>query len=259
MNPMSSATNAVLCSMAMALLLGACSSSAPTPSPEPVAEPAAAAPTPEPAPPEPPALEEPLAVHMRDRIGIATQARDAIIRGQLVDATGALTWLAQHRDPKALASAQPFLERVHRHAQDALDAPNLRAAAEAVGAVAASCGDCHRAHARGPSVEPSGFEELGTELTVETHMHAYLWATDTLWNALIADATLWDAGVSALASSKAPSTPRKLAGGFAEIRAWSKDASSAKSSAERASAYGKLIAICGTCHIESAVVPGRAQ
>jgi hypothetical protein len=253
---MSRATHAVLCSMA--LLLGACSSSEPSPSPEARQEPPAAEPPPEPAPPEPPEPQA-LALHMRDRIGIATQARDAIIRGQLVEATGALTWLAQHRDPKALASAQPFLERVHRHAQDALDAPNLGAAAGAVGSLAASCGDCHRAHARGPSLEPSGFEDLGTELTVETHMHAYLWATDTLWNALIADAALWDAGVSALATSKAPSRPRKLASGFAEIRAWSKEAASAKSSEERASAYGKLIALCGSCHIASAVVPGGTR
>lgn len=240
----------------LAGVLMACSSSEPSASREPAAE----APAPPPvATPEPPALEEPLALHMRDRIGIATQARDAIIRGQLADATGALTWLAQHRDPKAIAAAQPFLERVHQQAQSALDAPDLRNAGEAVGALAAACGDCHRAHNRGPAIEPSGFEDLDTKLTVETHMHAYLWATDTLWNALIADAALWDAGVTTLASPETPAGPPKLARGFAEIRAWANGAGSAKSSAERASAYGKLIALCGACHSANSVVPGRTS
>jgi len=252
---MSRATYAVLAGLG--LLLCACS---PGEREAPKVEQALA-----PAPPAPPAgalqelaREEPLALHMRDHIGITTQARDAIIRGKLVDANGALTWLAQHREPKVTAAAQPFLEQVHRHAQRALDAADLHAAGEALGALAATCGDCHRAQGGGPKPEPSGLEDLDGELTIQTHMRGYLWATDTLWNALIADATLWDTGVATLASLTPPTRPRKLAGGFAQITAWSKSAASAKTSAERAQAYGQLIAICGTCHVDNAVVPGRA-
>lgn len=229
------------------------------PVPPAAATPAHAAPS---APPE--ALEElarpePLALHMRDHLAFTTQARDAVIRGQLIDATGALTWLAQHRDNEAEADAAPFLDRIRGHAQGALDAKDLRGAAEALGAVAASCGDCHRATGRGPKLEPSGLEELGEALTVETHMHGYLWATDTLWNALIGDAAIWQTGIEALASLKPPAKPRKLASGFAAIAAWAKSAGNAQSSAERGRAYGELIATCGGCHVANAVNPGRTR
>lgn len=242
----------------LGLLFCACSSGEPSPpssQPEPAKIESAPAPPPEAL--EELAREEPLALHMRDHIGVTTQARDAVIRGQLADATGALTWLAQHREPKVAAAAQPFVEQVHQHAQRALDAADLPAAGEALGALAASCGDCHRAQGRGPKPEPSGFEDLDGELTVQNHMHGYLWATDTLWNALIADAALWDTGVATMASLTPPSRPRKLAAGFAQITAWSKSAASAKTSAERAHAYGQLIASCGTCHVANAVDPGR--
>jgi cytochrome c553 len=205
------------------------------------------------------ARPEPLALHMRDHVGLATQARDAIIRGQLVDATGALTWLAQHRELKPEVTAGPFLERIREHAQRALDASELRGAAESLGALAASCGDCHRASGRGPRVEPSGLEELNEELTVETHMHGYLWATETLWQGLIGDSALWQTGVQTLATLEAPAKPRKLAGGFAAIAAWGKRASELRSSAERGQAYGELIATCGSCHIANGIAPGRAR
>jgi cytochrome c553 len=251
---MSRAFQAVL--VGTGLLLCACSSNEPS-APSAQREAPKAAPVPPSGVPEQPASEESLALHMRDHLGITTQARDAIIRGQLVEATGPLTWLAQHREPKAAASAHPFLEHVHQHAQRALDAPDLPNAAAALAGLAAACGDCHRAHGRGPKPEPSGFEDLDGELTVENHMHGYLWATETLWNALIADPALWKTGVATMATLKPPARPRRLAAGFTQISSWAEGAASADTSAERAQAYGLLIAICGTCHIANAVVPGR--
>ena len=254
---MSRATQAVLGGLGL-LLLWACSSGESSPPGAPQQAPEVE-PTQPPAPP-PEVLaelkrEEPLALHMRDHVGIATQARDAIIRGQLAGATGALTWLAQHHEPKEDPAARPFLERVQQSAQRGLDAADLRAAGEATGALAAACGDCHRAQGRGPKLEPSGFEDLDEPITLETHMHGYLYATDALWNALIADAALWETGVATLATLKPPAAPRKLARGFAEIPAWAKRAAGAKTSAERAQVYGELIAHCGTCHVANAVVP----
>ena len=197
---------------------------------------------------------------MRDHQNQLTQARDALIRGQLVDATGALTWLAQHREPKASALARPFLERLHQHAQRALDSGDLRSASEAVGALAATCGECHAARGGGPKLEPSGFENLDEELTVATHMRGYFWASEALWNALVANRDeLWTTGVATLSALEPPTRPRKLAPGFAAVQAWAKSAPTPANAAERGSAYGRLIVTCAKCHVEQGVDPGRTR
>jgi mono/diheme cytochrome c family protein len=197
---------------------------------------------------------------MRDHLNLLTQARDALIRGQLVDATGALTWLAQHREPKASASARPFLDRLHQHAQGALDSADLRGASQAVGALAATCGDCHAARGGGPKLEPSGLENIDEELTVATHMRAYFWVSETLWNALVADnSELWKTGVATLTALKPPARPRKLGLDFGAIQAWAKAAPTSADSAALGSAYGRLIEACATCHVEHGVEPGRTR
>jgi len=196
---------------------------------------------------------------MDDHLGTLTQARDALIRGQLADATGALTWLAMHREPNALAAARPLLGQMQAHAQRAIDTSDLKVAAQELGGVAASCGQCHAAMGKGPKPEPSGFEQLDDELTVATHMHGYLWATETLWNALVADAGLWDPGVAALATLEPPTEPSKLAPGFSAIRAWASAAKTLTTPKDRAQAYGELLASCGGCHVREGIDPGRSR
>lgn len=236
----------------------ACANEARDPSVTPATTTAPNTPTTEVAKPLPkaPPPAELLTLHMRDRVGIATQARDAVIRGQLTDAAGSLTWLAQHRQPTAPANARPFVQRLQQHAQRAIDSSDLTSAGEAIGLLAATCGECHAAEKRGPKVEPAGFENLEDALTVTNHMHGYLWATDTLWNALIADAALWETGVTTLATLTPPAKPRNLVPGFAAIQAWAKNAGAATTPAARGQAYGQLIATCGGCHQANGIVPG---
>jgi cytochrome c553 len=202
---------------------------------------------------------EDLAVHMRDHLGMLTQARDALIRGRLTDAAGALTWLAQHREPTGLAHAQPFLDRLQQHARRGVDSADLTSGADAIGAIATTCGECHEVFKGGPKLEPSGFEDLNASLTVETHMHGYLWATETLWNALVVDPALWTTGVDALATLTPPTKPADLVAGFAAIRAWSQTAKEATTFVQRGQAYGRLVATCGSCHQTHGVDPAAAQ
>jgi cytochrome c553 len=202
---------------------------------------------------------EDLAIHMRDHLNFVTQARDALIRGRLADAAGALTWLAQHREPTGLAPAQPFLDRLQQHARRGVDSGDLASAADAVGALATTCGECHEVFKGGPKLDPSGLEDLNATLTVESHMHGYLWATETLWNALVVDPALWETGVDALATLTPPTKPRELAAGFAAVRAWAQNAKSAKTFVQRGQAYGQLVATCGNCHQAHGVDPAAAE
>lgn len=207
--------------------------------------------------PAPPAEPEALAIHMRDHVDLATQARDALIRGQREAAEGALTFIAQHREPNASPDTAPFHARLSDSAKRAIDAADLPAAAKAVAELGAACGDCHARTGHGPRPEPSGFEDLDQELTVASHMHGYLWASDRLWDALLsADDALWQVGVSTLAALTPPSRPKKLRAGFAAIRAWAKDAASRASSEARAAAYGTLVSTCAACHLTEGVDPG---
>lgn len=201
---------------------------------------------------------ESLPIHMRDHLNFVTQARDAVIRGRLTDATGSLTWLAHHNEPSGLTHAQPFLDRLQQHARRGLDSSDLGGAGDAIGMIATTCGECHEVFRGGPKPAPSGFEDLNDALTVETHMHGYLWATETLWNALVADPALWKTGVSTLATLTPPSKPPALAGGFAAIRTWAQTATDAPTFVQRGQAYGRLIATCGACHQAQGVDPADA-
>lgn len=229
---------------------------------EPRAAPAAA-PTPPPklseATPKAHESAEDLAIHMRDHLNFVTQARDALIRGRLPDAAGALTWLAHHREPTGLAHAQPFLDRLQQHARRAVESGDIPSAADAVGMIATTCGECHEVFKGRPELEPSGLEDLNASLTVETHMHGYLWATETLWNALVVDPALWKTGVDALASLTPPSKPAEFVPGFAAVAAWARTAKDAKTYVQRGQAYGRLVATCGSCHQAHGVDPAAAE
>lgn len=128
-----------------------------------------------------------------------------------------------------------------------------RAAALFLGELGVACGDCHAGH--GPSL--SEIEAAGSATGVLPHMHRHLWATDRMWEGLMAPSEArWNQGVALLSGmdldpaqfegrdeQDSPAgylTPWIRRIGLESLRTGDREA--------RGRLYGDLLATCAECH-----------
>lgn len=223
--------------------------------PAPAAPPPAAIPTPSLAPED---ATPTVAEHMKDHFAQALQARDALIRGDLVAMGPPAAWLADHRLSETLPEQwRPHVGDMQNAAKLAQQAGDVAVAADAVGSMGAACGRCHQA--LGATVQFPGQSPEGKESSVADRMMRHRWAEARMWEGLVGPAdTAWDAGVAAL--QDAPLHPEMLA----ENRSPPKDVVDladrvhsvglrgklAKDSESRARLYGQYLASCEACHVK---------
>jgi hypothetical protein len=196
----------------------------------------------------------------------ASDARDAVIRGDASGALGSLSWLAtHHEDAKAAPpSWKPYLERMQQAALSARDAESLGEAARGVASLAATCGACHSALAAGPRPQPraTAQAEAGGKPTyafdLNPTMHQHAWAAQRLWEGLIAPSeAAFSEGMAALRDLD---VNRKLADNLrihlARIRALGAPTAEPRDPDWRVGLYAQVITECGGCHQVFAVDPG---
>jgi len=212
-------------------------------------------------PPEPEETDSPdPKAHMQEHLAAALKARDAVISGDLAQAKQAVSWLSSHIYPDTLPPAwRSHAERMQAEAKRVEQAPDLGAAAAAIGVLGGACGACH-AHVGGPAHEPMGFES-DEDGDLPDRMDRHAWAMDRMWEGLI---TPWEeafrVGAEVLAEGRfrAQSVPERataLAAGLERARALGREALAQKTPDGRAAVYGKLLAQCAQCHTKVGVKP----
>lgn len=224
-------------------------------------EPAAAAPpAPAPAPaPEPPAPT--LAQHMHTNFRLATNARDALVDGDLA---GAKDWaqglLAEDQYTSLPADWRPWIERLRQSAEAVTVAGGVEDTAVAIAQVGLACGSCHWRAGRGPTLAPDatvGHPEPGAP-DLETRMQRHRIASDELWYGLIQPSeALWRSGSITFTRAEIAAplnvgepVPEWLGEHVEGMRVQAEDARMAATHEARAERYGEILATCANCHAQ---------
>lgn len=250
---------AISCGIACVLAF-ACGSGEPKPasssgdevSAPPPAKVATSAPAPTAAPPAR------LSAHMENSFWEALRARDAIIAGNLPVAKRAASSLV-HQDLNSIVPRDwmPWTQRIQQHARELTAAPNLGAAAQALGQIAVECGDCHLVQNGGPPRLPAKPEPWrGPPEALEERMLRHQTGAEQMWDGLVMPSEQsFRSGTITL--ERAPLTPPERQGmpidevlnaRIEEVRELAKQAQFVTTYAERSRVYGELIARCAGCH-----------
>lgn len=157
----------------------------------------------------PGALDEKMFRHFLD----AAAARDAVIAGHPEGVREPLLRLAA-RDigPEIPDDWTPWVEEMQAQARRGAEARTLPEAAQAVAALGATCGECHRTTIGGPrwKGDERGYQTEG-KTGLEEKMQRHLWSAEELWLGLTAPRhQAWSRGAAALMNIHVPSlvTPR---------------------------------------------------
>lgn len=260
---------AVGCSIVLVveLTLGSCGEAQPTAtaSSEPVAPASSGAE--QAAPASPPAREPDVGWHMRASFWDTLRARDALIEGDLAEAQRAADHLAQTDYSRMLpAQWKHWVAALQQHAAALALAPNLSAAAQELGRMALTCGECHELHETGPDApraNPLPWEEPPD--TVEDRMHRHQLGVVQMWDGLVLPSEkAWRNGTVTItrAPLRAPERADQpiddaLAAQIQAVRELAKQARLATTYQERGRVYGELIARCAQCHYTER--PARAH
>ena len=198
----------------------------------------------------------PVAAEMHERFDRITEARDAVIRGDLHAAHRAGQNLANleltRRIPRAWRAG---IAEVTAQATALSAAPDLVQAAQAVSRTAAACGSCHAAVRGGPSLE-RGRSLPDPAWEAQANMALHKWAADWMWLGLIApDDEAWQRGAVALdeqpldlkfASDPPPGHRPQLEQLVYVLAGRAKDAPPS----DRSKILGQFLATCAECHVQ---------
>lgn len=221
--------------------------SAPAPMPAPPARPAV---VPVPEPPPSAAIGDAMADHFL----IATWSRDVVIAGVLDPLREPLEALANYRydDVRPGGWVQPITE-LQTAARLTARAESLDVAAMGVATMTRICGECHRASGVEPAVRAHPMRiEGGTDEGLPARMALHMQGAALLWQGLARPSEeAWAAGARALSQAPAEldeALPADFDADLREVRALGIHASAAETMAQRADAYGLLLATCAGCH-----------
>ena len=229
---------------------------APTPETAPAGE-TAAVKAPTPPAPTPNTARGLMAEHFTK----ATEARTALIAGDMEGAGAAMAWLSTNElgQDSLPVELRPHLLHVRQEAGRFAAASTFSVAGESFAAMLTHCGDCHsEAHMvpRFPDVP----EPTGNELRDRMRKHA--WAAELFWEGLIThDQARFDRAAHALAdvavqAGELPTNtndPVRVQAVADNVRALAAASLAAPDWAGRATYYGKFLATCATCHRMMAV------
>lgn len=203
---------------------------------------------------------------MKDHFTQALRARDALVRGDLATMKQSVAWLADHRLAETLPEAwRAEVRDMQNAAKLAQQANDVAVAADAVAAMGAACGDCHRAFGRTVQLTRWSRKARGTSLADEMMRHR--WAEARMWEGLVGPSDVaWSAGIAALQDSPLHpdmltpdrTPPQEITALVARVHTVGVRGTLAKSSRARARLYGEYLATCDACHVELGVrVPSQ--
>lgn len=192
----------------------------------------------------------------------AERAKDAVIQGNLQGARDAANWFAEHpQHPGVPRGELSPMEDLRAYSRSIARADEVTDAARSTAEIGAACGRCHSATGEGPSFATGGMPPTGT--SVPSHMMRHDWASERMWEALIAPSDkLWDMGATALTAD-----PMVLGGSVdanPQANALAREVHDLGTTAygmpadRRAALYGRLLVTCVRCH-ELIDVPLRVR
>lgn len=204
-----------------------------------------------------------VADHMEGHFEAASLIKQAVIDGDLQATQAHARALASHREPQGVRGPPSSLRQMRSTASRIGEAADLAEAANLLGELATSCGNCHRASDARPGF-PVDASQLATSdapppaLDAVAHMLRHQWAADRMWEGLIAPSDQywnWGAGAlqeAALHRDDLTGEPTDVNVTRLAIRVHEIGLEAARASQleERASLYGELLQSCAACHGE---------
>ena len=213
-------------------------------------------PAPETLAPEPPAAPvEAKAAYMEAHFTGLIEARDALIRGDVLGAQAKLRAMTEAPPPDGLPSEwAPFIELQKAAMRRAEYTTDPQAVGRGIAAAAHVCGECHTTLA--VPVELVVVAAPPEKSGLIAHMHRHVWAADRMWQGLVGPSSgAWADAAAVLAESPLYEAPEgKLMNDAARAFAVQVvDAGvatlTAASSTERIDLYGDFLGACGSCHV----------
>jgi mono/diheme cytochrome c family protein len=187
--------------------------------------------------------------HMHENFDLLRAIEKLLVHGKLEEARSLARSIAQAPDEPGLAAFAGPAAAVREQASALAGAGSLDDALRGEARLAQACADCHVAAGVVPELRepPSAPPD---QPTVEARMTRHLWATDRLWEGIVAQSDdAWRAGLDVLAATPLPGTSSdavraKLA------RQLQRMATTAKQdqAGDRARSYGEILATCAACH-----------
>jgi cytochrome c553 len=193
---------------------------------------------------------------MSEHFTKATEARTALIAGDMETARAAMAWLAtnelgQEALPEPL---RPHLTHVREEAARFAAATTFSEAGDSFAAMLTHCGDCHAQAHMVPRFtdipQPTGD-------ALQQRMWRHAWASELLWEGLIAkDQSRYDRAASSIAevvvraADLPPNTndPARVQAVADNVHTLAAAGLAASDWTVRAQDYGKFLATCATCH-----------
>ncbi|MFN0246382.1 MAG: hypothetical protein ACKV2T_05715 [Kofleriaceae bacterium] len=193
--------------------------------------------------------------NMHARFAAADAARRALESGDLAKVRAVAGIIGGLTDPEILPEWRPAFAKLRSAAAELGAAADPMAAAHALAALGARCGDCHRAmHARLPT-RTRAPTPRGGSLSAVMAVHAS--AAEQMWNGLVASTeSEWQAGAVALerapmaivAEGEVPGHTLGIAADVERVHQLARRAQRATTPEARMEIYGDLLATCAACH-----------
>lgn len=194
---------------------------------------------------------------MESHYSVVVLAQDALVLGD-VERFGSLLALVadQPLSDGIPPHWRPFYVQLKAAARQGAGVADLDAAASAFAHVVLSCGSCHGALGMGPMESVYPARPRAESDVVEASMRDHGWAIQRLWAGITGPRNdAWKRGARALATQEVfartqPGVGRgsELDRRARELRELGEAAGNARSPAERAALYGRLVASCAGCH-----------
>jgi cytochrome c553 len=196
--------------------------------------------------------------HMREHFSDLRTIERLLVAGHLEEAK-ALAFMLTRPTPSLPTTAES--RAVALAAGQLVQARTIEQAVHAEVRVAAACARCHQRMQRAPVFRTPSHAPPDLP-TIEAQMARHQWATDRLWEGLIAASDEhWRAGLYVLATSPLPQTPTPSPELARELQTLASQALAKPSPTldERADIYAKLLLRCAGCHARARVTAPRPQ
>lgn len=191
-------------------------------------------------------------LHMHDDHDALQRIQGWLVHGKLDAARELADALARAPDEPGMSAFTIQTTRVRASAAALAQATSIDEALREEPRLAAACGACHVAagvqlELRSPAIPPD-------RPTIEARMARHVWATDRLWESLLADTIdPWRAGLDLLAAPSLPASELGddrlvLAKQFQHLALDTRALLGPLDLTVRAAAFGELLVACAGCH-----------
>ncbi len=197
---------------------------------------------------------------MRLHFALATEARTAVIRGDLPAAQRAGKLLSQMGTPEVPAGSEPHMVQMKAEARRLAGAQTLLDAGEAIGSLAVTCGKCHQQTTGGPRPQLDSLEKANAPVP-EGHMKQHMWCLEHMWLGLVGPSPeLFTRGAKVLGETQTHQPEEvELDEEQITLEAQVHELASAAAATEaldqRAKLFGHFIGNCASCHTTAGVEP----